>query len=143
MSIPLVTVLMPVYNAERFLRAAVESILAQTFDDFEFLIIDDGSTDSSLGVLRRFEAQDKRIRIISRPNTGYVIALNEMLLLARGRYIARMDADDISLRERLALQAQVLQSDVEIGAVGSSIDGFDFLCSHATSPSIRMSQAGS
>src|SRR5271157_5690501 len=92
-SVPILSVLMPVYNAERYVAEAVESILTQTFRDFEFLIIDDGSTDSSGAILRRYAERDPRIWLLSRPNTGYVVALNELLGLARGELLARMDAD--------------------------------------------------
>jgi len=123
---------MPVYNAERYVARAVESILAQTFRDFEFLITDDGSTDTSLSILRSFEARDDRIRIISRPNTGYVIALNEMLAKAQGEFIARMDADDIARGDRFALQMAALRVDPSLVAVGSSVtvidpDGFPLM----------------
>jgi glycosyltransferase involved in cell wall biosynthesis len=115
------SVLMPVYNAERYVAEAVESILAQTYSDFEFLIINDGSTDGSLKILRRYERQDSRIRLISRANTGYVVALNEMLDLARGEYIARMDADDMALPERFARQVDYLRANPECLAVGSMV----------------------
>ena len=79
---PRVSVALPVHNCERYVAEAIESILAQTFTDFEFLIVDDGSTDGTLPILHRFAARDSRIRVISRPNTGIVGALNEMLGLA-------------------------------------------------------------
>ena len=107
---PLVSVCMPVYNATRYLAEAVESILGQTFRDFEFLITDDGSTDRSLAILKRYAAQDARIRLWSRPNAGYVVRLNEMLHQARGDLIARMDADDVALPERFARQVEFLRS---------------------------------
>ena len=88
---------MPVFNAERYLGEAIESILGQTFRDFEFLIVNDGSTDRSLAILERYAAQDVRIRLSSRPNAGYVVRLNEMLHQARGDLIARLDADDVAL----------------------------------------------
>src|SRR5437868_3111360 len=94
-----VSVLMPVYNAQRYLTEAVESILAQTFTDFEFLIIDDGSTDNSLALLSRCAERDDRIRLISRPNTGIVGVLNEGLELTQSEFVARMDADDLAMPE--------------------------------------------
>lgn len=115
---PIISVIMPVYNAERYIAEAVESILAQTFTDFEFLIIDDGSTDGSLEILERYAAQDARIRLRSRPNTGYVVALNEMLADARGEFIARMDADDISKPERFAIQLRLFEEFPEAVCVG-------------------------
>src|SRR4051812_8466576 len=92
MDAPRVSVVMPVYNAERYITEAVQSILDQTFTDFEFLIVDDGSTDGSRAILERHAASDERIKLVSRPNTGYLVALNEMLGRARGEYVARMDA---------------------------------------------------
>jgi glycosyltransferase involved in cell wall biosynthesis len=116
---------MPVYNAERFLEQAVESILAQSFADFEFLIVDDGSTDSSLAILQEYAAADPRIRVVSRPNTGYLIALNEMLGRARGEFLARMDADDVALPERFAAQVEYLREHPECVVVGSTVRFID------------------
>jgi glycosyltransferase involved in cell wall biosynthesis len=113
-----VSVVMPVYNAERYVAEAVESILSQTFSGFEFLITDDGSNDGSLAILERYARQDQRIRLISRPNTGYVRALNEMLDMSRGEFIARMDADDISLPDRFRSQVDFLMHHSECIAVG-------------------------
>jgi glycosyltransferase involved in cell wall biosynthesis len=118
---PLISVLMPVYNAERYVAEAVESILAQSFRDFEFIIIDDGSTDGSLAILEKYAARDERIRLISRPNTGLVGALNEGLSMARADLIARMDADDIAMPERFASQAEYLSNHHEVVAVGGRI----------------------
>jgi glycosyltransferase involved in cell wall biosynthesis len=123
--LPLVSVLMPVYNAERYVGEAVKSVLAQTFVDFEFLIVDDGSTDGSLAILRGFEAADPRIRLVSRPNTGYVVALNEMLGRARGEFLARMDADDVALPDRFALQAAYLDQHPRVGCVGCAYELID------------------
>src|SRR5258707_867025 len=121
MTAPTISVIMPVYNSERYVEQAVESILRQTFADFEFLITDDGSTDSSLAQLRRYAARDARIRLTSRPNTGCVKALIEMVPLARGKYIARMDADDISMPERFERQVQFLEQNPECVAVSSKV----------------------
>lgn len=121
MNLPAVSVLMPVYNAERYVGEAVESILGQTFSDFEFIIIDDGSTDGSLGILRKYADRDGRIRLVSRPNTGYVVALNEAISLARGEYLARMDADDASLPERFQAQVDYLKKHPECVAVGTRV----------------------
>jgi glycosyltransferase involved in cell wall biosynthesis len=115
---PQISVCMPVYNAKRYLAEAVESILAQTYRDFEFLIIDDGSTDQSLAILERYAAQDARIRLSSRPNAGYVVRLNEMVNAARGELIARMDADDIAMPERFARQLDFLNAHPEVVVVG-------------------------
>lgn len=121
MTLPTVSVIMPVYNSERYLDEAVESILRQTFSDFEFIITDDGSADSSLARLRRYAERDPRIRLSSRPNTGYVQALIEAVPLAKGKYIARMDADDISLPERFERQVRFLEQNPEYAVVGSKV----------------------
>jgi glycosyltransferase involved in cell wall biosynthesis len=118
---PLISVLMPVYNARRYLAEAVESILNQTFGDFEFLIVDDGSTDDSAEILRGFAARDARIRLVSRPNTGYLVALNEMLGKARGELIARMDADDIALPDRFERQVAFLRDNPDHLVVGCRV----------------------
>jgi glycosyltransferase involved in cell wall biosynthesis len=120
MSNPTVSVLMPVYNAERFVADAIESILGQTFEDFEFLIVNDGSTDRSLALLQRYAAQDQRIRLISRSNTGYVRALNEMLQLAQGEFVARMDADDIAMPDRFQLQVERLRQEPDLVCLGGA-----------------------
>ena len=122
---PLISVCMPVYNAERYLAEAIESILGQTFRDFEFLIIDDGSTDRSLAILERYAARDARIRLSSKPNAGYVVRLNEMLHQARGDLIARMDADDVALPERFARQVEFLRSHPEVDVVGGAQEHID------------------
>ncbi len=122
---PLISVLMPVYNAQRYVAKAVDSILHQTLGDFELLIVDDGSTDRSLKILQRYAAQDDRIRLISRPNTGYVRALNQMLALAQGEFVARMDADDVALPDRFAKQVAFLQQHPEVVCVGGAQDWID------------------
>jgi len=125
MPTPAVTVLMPVYNADRFVAETVETILAQTFNDFEFLIIDDGSTDRSLEILQSYANRDPRIRLISRPNTGYVVALNEGLELARGEFVARIDADDLADPRRLEFQVARMRQEPELVALGSNALAID------------------
>ncbi len=118
-NIPKVSVLMPVYNGALFLRSAIESILNQSFVDLELLIIDDGSTDSSADIIHSFD--DLRIRYIkNEENLGIVKSLNKGLTLARGIYIARMDADDISLPQRLQRQVDFLDANPETGICGSN-----------------------
>ena len=95
---PTVSVLMPVQNARRYIEEAIESVLGQTFGDFEFLIIDDGSTDSSLEILKQYAARTARIRLTGRPKKGLAATLNELIDKARGELIARMDADDVTAR---------------------------------------------
>jgi glycosyltransferase involved in cell wall biosynthesis len=120
-----VSVLMPVFSGEKYLSAAVESILSQTFGDFEFLVLDDGSTDSTLDILRAYSAQDQRLRVISRGNKGLVASLNELLGQARGEFVARMDADDIALPHRLSRQVQFLRDHVDVVCVGGSVEVID------------------
>ena len=104
----LVTVLLPVYNSEMFLREAIDSILSQSFKDFEFLIINDGSSDNSLNIINSYH--DQRIKLIDNiQNKGLIFSLNKGIDLAKGKYIARMDADDISLPERLETQINYFQ----------------------------------
>jgi hypothetical protein len=112
---------MPVYNGEQFLEEAVESIQRQTFADWELVAIDDGSQDSSRSVLRRFAAADPRIRVIeNETNGGISAALNSGWQEARGAYIARLDADDVALPERLARQVDVLNAHPSVAVVGSA-----------------------
>lgn len=121
---PRVTVLMPVFNASGFLREALESILSQSYIDFEFLIIDDGSTDESLTLIQSFD--DKRIRLIrNSTNMGVATTLNKGLGLSRGEYIARMDADDISLPLRLEKQVAYLDAHPEVSVIGVAISLID------------------
>lgn len=120
-----VSVIMPVYNADRYVSATTQCILAQTFDDFEFIIINDGSTDSSLDILQGYARRDARIRLISRPNTGYITALNEGLGMARGELIARMDADDLCEPQRFELQVRRMREDTRLVALGSCATAID------------------
>ena len=114
-----VSVLLPVFNREPFLRQAIESILAQSFAEFELLILDDGSTDASLGTIKSLTAVDPRIRFESRANRGLVATLNELLDKAKGDFIARMDADDVAAPERFARQLDQCAQDARLLAVGS------------------------
>lgn len=119
MKAPVVSVLMPVYNAEQFLREAIDSILCQTYTDFEFLIFNDGSTDKSSEIIKSYD--DKRIISFDYViNSGYLKHLNEGVKTAKGRYIARMDADDISLPDRFEKQITFLESHSDIALLGSS-----------------------
>lgn len=119
-----VTVLMSVFNGERFLKKAVGSVLTQTFSDFEFLVLDDCSTDNTWDILKSF--QDPRIRLIKNSvNMGLTRALNKGLGLARGEYVARMDADDISLSERLQRQEAFLDKNQNIAMVGCWVEVID------------------
>lgn len=124
-SVPAVSVLLPVYNAARYLESALTSVLRQTCPDFELIAVDDGSTDQSKKILERFAAADPRIRVISRPNTGIVGALNDGLAVARSEFIARMDGDDVALPGRLAAQLEYLRAHPECVALGTSVQIID------------------
>ena len=121
MTSPTVSVLLPVYNAVKYLSQAIESILSQTYKDFEFIIIDDGSNDESYETIRKYSDIDVRIRLFSRENKGLIISLNEGLSYAQGKYIARMDSDDISYPERLQEQQDFLEKNSACVAVGSRV----------------------
>src|SRR3954454_2293423 len=103
-TMPTISVLMSVYNGQAFVGQAVESILAQTFADFEFLILDDGSKDASMDVLRPYAERDPRIKLTARPNKGLTKTLNELFARSEGDFIARMDCDDVALPDRFATQ---------------------------------------
>lgn len=122
MSAPRVSVLLPAFNALATLPRAVASIREQTFPDWELLLVDDGSTDGTTEWLRAQAAGEPRLKVISQPHGGIVAALNHGLAAARGEFIARMDADDESLPERLAEQVACLGVRPEIGLVGSLIE---------------------
>lgn len=114
---PTVTVLMSVHNGEAHLKEAVDSVLAQTWRDFELLVVDDGSSDGTPGVLAAFT--DPRIRVVRQENRGLAAALNHGLDLARGRYVARMDADDVCLPQRLERQVAALEARPEVDVLGA------------------------
>lgn len=115
---PLVTVLMSVYNGARYLPEAVASILNQTFEDFEFVIVNDGSTDGTRFYL--LSIPDPRVRIVQNPqNLGLAASLNRGLDRARGRFIARMDADDVAAPERLERQVAFLRRNPKVGVLGT------------------------
>jgi glycosyltransferase involved in cell wall biosynthesis len=122
---PAVTVLLPVFNAQKYIESAVQSILNQTFTDFELIVINDGSTDQSLAILQKLAQKDARINLISRPNTGYVTALNEGLAKAKGEFIARMDADDICLPDRFEKQLAYLRANPECVLLGTNVAQMD------------------
>ena len=125
-SIPLVSVIMPVYNAERYLSEAVESILSQTFADFELITIEDCSTDGSRAILKSFAEKDKRVLVLeNESNLGVTPTLNRGLANAHGELIARMDADDISLPERLEKQVAFLEANPEVGLVSGDALAID------------------
>lgn len=116
---PPITVFMPVYNTQSYLKEAIESILAQTFTNFEFLIINDHSTDKSLDIIQDYAARDKRIRVVNHSgNRGIVESSNEAIALAKGEFLARMDSDDISPLDRLERQYTFLKNHPDYVCVG-------------------------
>ena len=121
---PKVTVLMAVFNAEKYIREAMDSVLNQTFENFEFLIVYDKSSDRTLEILRSYA--DTRIKVIENSEQlGFVKSLNTGLSLADGEFIARMDADDISRQDRLALELEYFDGCSWKNIVCSSIDVMD------------------
>ncbi len=125
MTTPAISVAMSVFNGERFLAPAIESVLAQTFGDFEFLIVDDGSRDRTSAILQDFAARDVRIRPIIRENRGLVASLNQLLAEARAPLVARMDADDLSRPDRFARQIAFLAGNPDHGVVGTWSEDID------------------
>jgi glycosyltransferase involved in cell wall biosynthesis len=123
--VPAISVILACYNTERYIGAAVKSILAQTFRDFEFIIIDDGSTDRSAEILKQLATEDSRIKLVSRPNKGLTKSLNEGLSLAIAPLVARMDADDLSLPTRFEKQFEYLNTNPECVCVGSRVTLID------------------
>ncbi|MDE6250280.1 MAG: glycosyltransferase [Alphaproteobacteria bacterium] len=119
------SVLMPAYNAEKYIAAAIESILSQTFTDFEFIIINDGSTDNTAKIIQEYANRDTRIKFIdNKQNQGLIAVLNQGLDLCQGEYIARMDSDDIALPERFARQVKYMDDNPNVAAVGTWAHAF-------------------
>lgn len=123
-NLPKITVLMPVYNGEKHISEAVESVLTQNFNDYELLVINDASTDNTLKLIKKFE--DPRIKIVNNTeNIGLTKSLNKGLKFAIGEYIARLDADDISFRQRLSKQYCFLKNNPETGLVSGQAEIID------------------
>jgi hypothetical protein len=123
--VPAVSVVLPVYNGEPYLVEALNSILRQTFEDFELIAVDDASTDNSRSYLEEAARRDARVCIVDGPGRGLVDALNLGLARARGEFIARMDADDVSQSTRFAQQVEYLRANPQIAVVGSAITLID------------------
>ena len=137
MSVPLISVILPVFNGGAYLAQAVESVLTQTLADFELIIINDGSTDNSWEIIQNYAREDGRIKAFSQTNKGLVATLNRGLGKARGAYLARMDSDDICFEHRFAAQAKALDDRPELGVVGGAlalIDGEGRIVSKQTYP---------
>lgn len=125
LSEPIVSVLMPVYNCERYLRQTLDSLTAQTMTDFEVILVNDGSTDSSGKIVEEFSAKDSRFRVLNQTNQGIVAALNNGLALVKGKYIARLDSDDLAHPDRLKLQVEYLDQHLGCVCVGSLYRAID------------------
>lgn len=140
---PKISVLMSVYNGERFLREAIDGIKHQTLSDFEFIILDDDSRDNTRQILEEYAAEDHRISVIrNERNLGLTRSLNKGLKLCCGKYVARQDADDVSLPDRLENQVEYLENHPEVGVVGSWVAIIDengregFIRKYPTSPAM-------
>jgi len=121
-----ISVIMPVFNAERFLEEAIESVLCQTFKKFEFIIVDDASTDGSWKIIKKYASKDKRIRSFrNSKNLRATKTLNRGLQLSRGKYIVRMDADDWSYPNRFEKQYKYMQKHPKVGVSGGAIEVCD------------------
>lgn len=121
---PDVSVVTTAYNAARFLERTIVSVLGQTMRDFEYLLVDDGSTDATLAIARRYADRDARIRVISRPNTGIARAANDGMAACRAPLIARIDSDDIARPQRLASQLDHMRRN-DVVALGSAVEFID------------------
>jgi len=120
---PIISAILPVYNGEEHLEECIDSILKQTFTNFEFIIVDDASTDYTPQILRKYSKQDERIRVITNPvNQKQTISANTACKNAIGEYIARMDADDIALPKRFEKQFEFLEAHPTVGMVGTWTD---------------------
>ncbi|WP_195244222.1 glycosyltransferase family 2 protein [Clostridium celatum] len=133
----LVSIVMSVYNGEKYLRQSIESILNQTYKNIEFIIVNDGSVDLSLQIINKYAEQDKRIKVINNvKNKGLIYSLNKGIDEATGKYIARMDADDISVESRIEEQVNFMESNKDIALSGTAhsifLDGKEFIRSNTT-----------
>ncbi|MEP6465884.1 MAG: glycosyltransferase [Parafilimonas sp.] len=118
---PLVSVVIPCFNAEKFVEAAVRSIMQQSYTNLEIITIDDCSTDNTLSILKKLSLKDARIVLLTNEkNLGIVSTLNKGIHTARGKYIARMDADDISVAERISMQVQYLEANNNVAMCGAN-----------------------
>ena len=123
MSAPLVSVVMPAYNAEPYIAEAIESILAQTLEDFEFIVVDDGSTDATAEIAARYAERDSRIVLLrNERNLNLPASINRGICSARGRYVARMDADDWSYPQRLERQVALMEANPVVVISGGAME---------------------
>jgi glycosyltransferase involved in cell wall biosynthesis len=125
MSVPLVSVVIPIYNVEKYIGACLESMIAQTYPNLELWVVDDASTDNTMKEVAQF--QDSRIRILrNKTNLGLAASVNRAILQAEGKYIARMDGDDISMPTRIEKQVQFLEHHPDVSIVGTAMQSFGY-----------------
>lgn len=135
----LVSIIMPAYNTEKYISQAIDSILNQTYKNFEFIIVDDGSTDNTCSIIMDYAKKDNRIIIVKRKNMGIVQSLNDAIRLSRGEYIARMDSDDIANIERIEKQVEYMNNHPDIYLLGTN---FNLLYEEDMSEASRKRYAG-
>ena len=121
---------MPAYNCDRYLPEAIDSVLQQSYQAFEVIVVDDGSTDNTAAVLQRYQQQDDRVRAIRQPNQGVAIARNRGIELARGEWIAFLDADDFFLPDKLAAQMAIATAHPDLGIIHSGWNRVDSQGNH-------------
>lgn len=121
---PKVSVVVPFHNEERYIDECITSVLSQTFSDFELIMVDDGSTDRSTGIVNNYAVKDERVRLITLKKSGLVAALNAGIAAARGDLIARMDADDIMHEERLKLQYDYMSANPDVSVLSCLVEVF-------------------
>jgi glycosyltransferase involved in cell wall biosynthesis len=134
--LPLVSVLLPVYNGKKYLESAIGSILNQTYTNFEVILLDDGSSDNSLAIADRWASQDPRIQVYHHANQGLCQTLQKGVNLAKGKYIARMDADDIAHPERFERQVKYLEQQLDCVVLGTAITVIDPEGDRITQPAV-------
>lgn len=128
MSKPTISVIMSTFNDEQYIVKSVESILNQTYTDFEFLIADDGSTENTAEILKHFQQKDERIKVyLHNENKGLPLRLNQLIDKSRGKYIARMDGDDISLQNRLEKQFILMSKNPKLGLSGTWVKTYGYI----------------
>lgn len=131
---PLISVIIPIYNGERYLPQAIKSIINQTYKKLEIILINDGSSDGTLKIIRKFINQDRRIRLINRENKGLIFSLNEGINASNGDFIARMDSDDISDKHRIETQLNYIYK-YNLDIVGSAVEYIGDKCGYRAYPS--------
>ncbi len=138
LNMPKISVIMPVYNGGKYLKEAIQSVLDQTYNDFEFIILDDGSTDGSTRIVESFS--DDRIKLVKLGHGGIVSTLNEGLKISSGEYVIRSDADDVSLPERFEKLLNYMEANKQVGVCGSwatSINNKDEIIGEMKYPPIQ------